>query len=88
MGMPEPALPKGTRVRFVRDWSDKFGRHVPAGQLGTVTGGHESVLVALDGFEDEKAQHKRIKDRGGEGPNIVDWLLLISLDYLEIVEAA
>jgi hypothetical protein len=88
---PEPLLPKGTRVRFVAKWQREFGMPpIPVGQTGVVTGSHSSVLVDLDGFEEEKAAHYKAGEEifartGGYPSCVTEWHVGVPLNVLEVI---
>ena len=76
-------FPKGTRVRFLRDFDAGCGNIVREGTTGVGRGGSTGVIVTLDGWEQEKAADEARWRTRGEGANIVPWIVTAPHSVLE-----
>lgn len=81
----EMLLPRGTRVRFLRDFAGDYGFKAIQGQTATVRMAHSSVVVELDGWEAEKLAEADYTRRMAECHNVVPWIGTVPLDVLEVV---
>jgi hypothetical protein len=82
-------MKEGQRVRLKSDFTDdEMTPHIK-GETGVIlsdssTGG--KVLVEFDGYEEERKRDEELRQRSGEGYNIVSWLSSVPLDLLEVIE--
>ena len=77
-------LPKrGQRVRVTKDCTH-WGYSYTAGQLGTMMG-VSTLLIELDGYEDERKASEEQFTRTGEPFNVVPFNMIFESDEIEAI---
>lgn len=82
-------MKKNQRVKLKSDYTNEWGILYRIGQEGFVLLDYilgNQMVIEFDGYEKDRQMAQEMKEKNGEGPNIVRFVSLIPVELLEVTE--